>query len=64
MSDDEKDLFGGSSSDGNDTDDLLATANKKQKPIARKKKSRISKTSKLGMCILYIQHDERLLMNK
>jgi transcription factor SPN1 len=46
MSDDEKDLFGGSSSDGNDTDDLLATANKKQKPIATKK-SRIQKNSKV-----------------
>lgn len=55
MSDDEKDLFGGSSSDGNDTDDLLATVNhKKQKPIA-KKKSRIQKTSKLGMCLMLTQ---------
>lgn len=44
MSDDEKDLFGGSSSDGNDTDDLLASANKKQRPIAMKK-TRLKKVS-------------------
>ena len=49
MSDDEKDLFGGSSSDGNDTDDLIATAKKKQKPIAQKKRpSTRRKTSKRG----------------
>jgi hypothetical protein len=54
MSDDEKDLFGGSSSDGNDTDDLLATANKKQKPIATKK-SRIQKNSKVGTYLPYLK---------
>ena len=50
MSDDE-DLFG--SSDGDDTDDLIAEANKK--PVAKKKrlqkKSSITKKRKLpGMC--------------
>lgn len=48
MSNDEKDLFGGSLSDGDDTDDLLATAYKNKKTIARKKRSTINKTSNLG----------------
>lgn len=52
MSDDEKDLFGGSSSDGNDTDDLLASATKKQKPIAIKK-TRLKKVSEPGKWILF-----------